>query len=311
MDPFRDLAAYVRMKVPLAPLTAYRVGGPAEYLAEPPDEPALARVLARAAAAAVPVRVLGQGTNLLVADDGVDGLVVRLPRNGFAPCELDGMSLRVGAGHSLPALVRWSLARGLTGLEFLAGVPGTVGAALRMNAGGKYGQIASRVQGVYGRALDGRPFRAGATECGFAYRDSRLRDRLVTGCELAVQAARPAGHPQALFRQILEEKRASQPLVGRSAGCVFKNPAVPGAPPAGKLIEELGFKGHRAGGALVSPRHANFLICEGAARAADILELIRRIRARAWMGRGLRLELEIAVWGVPPESLWPAECPAA
>jgi UDP-N-acetylmuramate dehydrogenase len=216
------------------------------------------------------------------------------------------MLLRVGAGQSLPGALNWSLARGWSGLEFLAGVPGTVGAALRMNAGGKYGQIGARVSAVEGVLLDGTPFRAKGEDCGFVYRDSQLRDRLVTGCELRLGSDEPDA-ARGLYNQILTEKKASQPLSARSAGCVFKNPKVPGIPPAGKLIEELGFKGRQVGGASVSPRHANFLVCEEGARAADVVELIRHIRAKAWSERGVRLELEIAVWGVPAEALWPEE----
>jgi UDP-N-acetylmuramate dehydrogenase len=286
-------------------MTSYRLGGPARFLAEPPDEDALAQALARANQSGLPTYVLGRGTNLLVADEGVDGLVVRLPRAGFAECDSDGMLLRVGAGHGLPELIRWSLEQGLSGLEFLAGIPGTVGAALRMNAGGRYGQIGGRVLGVSGCGRGGWPFRLRGAQCAFGYRDSALRGLLVTRCELAVEPARRESC-EAVFRDILAEKSARQPLAARSAGCVFKNPTAPGLPPAGKLIEELGFKGHRVGGASVSPRHANFLLCEGRARARDVVELIRQIRGRALAERGVRLELEIAVWGVPPEALWPA-----
>ena len=131
---------------------------------------------------------------------------------------------------------------------------------------------------------------------------------LVTKCELAPLT--PGRGDRSRYRRILEEKRSSQPLAGRSAGCVFKNPEGPGLPPAGRLIEELGFKGHRVGGARVSARHANFLLCEGNARARDVLELIHRIRQRAWRERGVRLELEIALWGLSEEELGPPEAAA-
>lgn len=306
MRVFQGLEDFVKEQVPLADLTSYRVGGPAEFLATPPDEAGLSAALARAAEAGLPVHVLGLGTNLLVADEGVRGLVVKLPRDGFGDLELDGMTLRVGAGHSLPSLVKWALGEGWGGLEFLAGVPGTVGAALRMNAGGKYGHIGSCVSGVSGCELNGRPFRLEAEECGFEYRDSQLKDRIVTRCELALEGI-PPDQSGALYGRILAEKAASQPLHARSAGCVFKNPRQPGVPPAGRLIEELGLKGLRAGGASVSMRHANFLVCSGESRAADVAELIRTIRRCAWAERGVRLELEIAVWGIRPEELWTAD----
>lgn len=308
MSIFEGLQHCVEERVSLAPHTSYRLGGPAEYLATPGTGTDLSAVLARAHGCEVPVHVLGHGTNLLVGDEGVSGLVVRLPKDGFAGLDFDPdtMLLRVGAGQSLPGAVNWSLARGWSGLEFLAGVPGTVGAALRMNAGGKYGQIGARVAAVEGVLLDGTAFRAKGEDCGFVYRDSQLRDRLVTQCELRLQSDE-LDAARGLYKQILTEKKASQPLSARSAGCVFKNPKVPGIPPAGKLIEELGFKGRRVGGAGVSPRHANFLVCEDGARSADVIELIRQIRARAWSECGVRMELEIAVWGVPAEALWPEE----
>jgi UDP-N-acetylmuramate dehydrogenase len=308
MGVFDDLRHCIRERVPMAPHTSYRLGGPAEYLATPRTASDLSAVLARARAEGVPVRVLGHGTNLLIGDNGVQGMIIHLPKDGFAGFDLDpdAMLLRVGAGQSLAGTVNWTLARGWNGLEFLAGVPGTVGAALRMNAGGRYGQIGDRVSAVSGVQLDGTPFRAKGEDCGFVYRDSQLQDCLVTQCQLRlhhddVQTARD------LFKQILAEKQTSQPLAARSAGCVFKNPKVPGVPPAGKLIEELGFKGQQVGGARVSQRHANFLVCEEGACTADVLELIRRIRAKAWGEYGVRMELEIAVWGVPAEALWPEE----
>jgi UDP-N-acetylmuramate dehydrogenase len=308
MSIFEGLQHCVRERVPLAPHTSYRLGGPAEYLAMPTNGEDLSAVLMRARQEGLSVRVLGHGTNLLVGDEGVAGLVVRLPKDGFAGFDFDPdtMLLRVGAGQSLPGAVNWSLARGWSGLEFLAGVPGTVGAALRMNAGGKHGQIGARVASVEGVLLDGTSFRAKGSDCGFAYRDSELRDRLVTRCELRLEPDEPEA-ARGLFQQILTEKQASQPLSARSAGCVFKNPKLTGIPAAGKLIEELGFKGRQVGGASVSPRHANFLVCEEGARAADVVELIRQIRAKAWDECGVRLELEIAVWGVPAEALWPEE----
>ena len=309
MRVFDGLQHCVREKVPLAPFTSYRLGGPAEFYATPANEQDLSAVLQRARSEDVSVRIMGHGTNLLVGDGGVDGLVVRLPKEGFAGVALDedAMLLRIGAGQSLPGAVNWTLFRDLEGLQYLAGVPGTVGAALRMNAGGRYGNIGSQVVSVEGLHLDGSAFHWSADECGFRYRDSGLRDHLVTRCELRVQPGERTDGVKNAFRQILDEKRSLQPLAARSAGCAFKNPAAPGVPPAGRLIEELGLKGLRVGKAAVSDRHANFLVCEAGGRAADVAELIRRIRAKAWSQRGVRLELEIEVWGVSAEDLWPAE----
>jgi len=299
---YQGLEAFVRERVPLAPLTNYRVGGPAEYFTEPPGEEALTSVLRCAAEHDLPVRMLGHGTNLLVSDAGVRGLVVRLPRTGFSQLRREGSTVSVGAGHSLPGLVKWSAGAGLGGLECLIGVPGTVGAALRMNAGGKYGEIGARVWSVAGCFFDGRTFDVRGSDCGFGYRNSDLKHCIVTRCEMALEEAEPAQSRDAM-RRILDEKRISQPLADRSAGCVFKNPKRPGVPPAGKLIDELGFKGARMGGACVSPVHANFLVCEAGATAADLARLIRRIRTRVLQERGVLLELEIEAWGFEEDEL--------
>mgnify|MGYP001561368419 CR=1 FL=1 len=224
------LESFVRERVPLAQMTNYRVGGPAEFFAEPPGEEALTLVLRRAAEHALPVRMLGHGTNLLVADAGVKGLVLRLPKEGFSTLNRTDKRLEVGAGHSLPSLVKWSADAGLGGLEGLVGVPGTVGAALRMNAGGKYGEISDRVMRVAGCRMDGARFDLRREECGFRYRDSGLKGRIVTRCEMALDEAAPDESRDTL-RRILDEKRATQPLADRSAGCVFKNPRLPGVPP--------------------------------------------------------------------------------
>ncbi|MCZ7644446.1 MAG: UDP-N-acetylmuramate dehydrogenase [Planctomycetota bacterium] len=299
---YRGYESQVEEDALLAARTAYKVGGPARWYVQPHDETTLAALLRRAADRRLPVHVLGGGTNLLVADGGVDGAVIRLPLRGFARIERQGTRLTVGAGFSLPRLVKWSLAQGLAGLECLVGVPGSVGAALRMNAGGKYGELGARVVSVRGVEWDGTPFRFNRDACGFRYRDSDLKDRLVTACELDLEPAEPP-HGEALVRRIIAEKRASQPLDRRSAGCVFKNPKLPGVPPAGKMIDELGLKGLRVGGASVSTLHANFVVTDRWATATDVLGLIRHIRRHVYRERGVQLDLEIATWGVRQEEL--------
>ncbi len=302
----RGFEHFLTQNVPLARRTTYRVGGPAQYFAEPPDAKALSELLWRAAEENVPVRFLGGGSNLLVADRGVSGVVIHLPRSGFGLLRQNGAVVHVGAAHSLPALVKWSVGAGLLGLECLQGVPGSVGAALRMNAGGKYGEIGSRVRHVSGFELDGKPFEFDTAACGFTYRHSRLAGRIVTACELQLTPGEPCAG-QRLLTDILREKTASQPMNARSAGCVFKNPRVPGVLAAGKLVDEVGLKGLRVGGASVSTKHANFLVCdrEGAS-SSDLAELIRTIRGRVYQERGVLLELEIETWGLADEELRPA-----
>lgn len=305
MSWYRGFESFVRENEPLARMTTYRVGGPAEFFAQPPDAWSLGDLLTRARAENMPVRFLGHGTNLLVADSGVRGVVVQLPKSGFGFLRREDVRVHVGAGYSLPALVKWSVARGMTGLECLQGVPGTVGAALRMNAGGKYGEICSRVRRVRGFERDGRPFDFAPEACGFTYRNSQLGGRIVTDCELELEAGDQAEGEEMMLR-ILREKCASQPVSSRSAGCVFKNPKIEGVPPAGRIIDELGMKGRRVGGASVSTLHANFLICDGRASASDLAELIRSIRGEVLERRGVMLELEVEVWGLEAEELLPA-----
>ena len=302
MNWLHDFKHCVRQNVLLAPMTTYKVGGHAEFFAEPQDPQTLGALLRRARGEQIGVRLLGHGTNLLVGDAGVSGLVIRLPKSGFAKVNQTGLSVRVGAGHSLPGLVKWSVSRCLTGLECLQGVPGTVGAALRMNAGGKHGEIGTRVRRVYGYEPDGSPFSFDVRACGFVYRNSALGGRIVMECELDLIAG-DAEKSKRELTEILTEKCRTQPMNARSAGCVFKNPKIPGVPPAGRLIDELGLKSARVGGASVSIKHANFLICENGATARDLIELIRLIRTRVLQERGVRLELEVEAWGISADEL--------
>ncbi|HYF49495.1 MAG TPA: UDP-N-acetylmuramate dehydrogenase [Planctomycetota bacterium] len=303
MSWYRGFESIVSENVSLATMNTYKVGGPAEFFAQPSDPQTLGALLSRAANEGIPVRLLGHGTNLLVADSGMRGLVIRLHKKGFGQLIRSGTKLLVGAGHSLPALVNLTAPKGLSGLECLQGVPGTVGAALRMNAGGKYGEICSSVTRVRGFELDGTPFDFSREECGFIYRNSALHGRVVTECELSLAEGDPESSKVRL-KQILSEKCSTQPVSARSAGCVFKNPKHLGLA-AGRMIDELGLKGTRIGGAVVSDLHANFLVCEGNASAHDLVELIRTIRERVLIERGVVLELEVEVWGLDPAELMP------
>ena len=313
MSWYQGCEAFVREQAPLAGLTSYRVGGPAEFLAEPPDAAALGRLLRKAKAAGQPVRILGRGTNLLVADAGVKGLVVRLPEEGFGTLERaphpslspggrgwgEGV-VRAGSALGLAKLVNWCAAQGLCGLECLLGIPGSVGAALRMNAGGNHGRIGGRVRRVFGVEYDGTSFEADREGCGFVYRGSNLGGCIVTSCELELSSSNRMACRERLAR-IIGAKAASQPLGARSAGCVFKNPSE--SNPAGRLLDELGLKGLRVGGAAVSTLHANFVVCEGQASAQDLAQLIRLLRQRVYEAHGIMLELEIEVWGFAPGEL--------
>ncbi len=276
----REERIAVRHAEPLAPHTTLKVGGPAEFFVEPRDEEELARVWRAAREGDVPVRLLGSGANLLVRDEGVRGAVIRLNRfnrrNG----------LHVQAGYSLSRLVKASVAEGLAGLECVAGVPAPVGGAVWMNAGGRHGETGAAVRYVDVLTPEGELRRLRGEEAGFRYRGTGLGPCAVVAAGFDL---RPDPGVRERYEAILGDKKKSQPLGSPNAGCMFRNP--PGGH-AGRIIDECGLKGERVGRARVSRRHANFIVNEGGATAADVLGLIDVIRARV----PAPLELEILVW---------------
>ncbi len=276
----RERGIPARRDEPMARCTTLKVGGPADFLVEPRGDEELSAVFRAAAECGLPVRLLGGGANLLVRDEGVRGAVVRLANLN----RRDGD--RVEAGHSLPRLVRQTLAEGLGGLDGLAGVPGTVGGAIRMNAGGRHGEIGSVVRYVDVMTPAGEFRRVPRSEAGFRYRGNGLDGDVVVAAGLDL---RPDPEARGRYEAVMAEKRKSQPLDRPSAGCVFKNP--PGMH-AGRIIDACGLKGTRVGGARVSERHANFIVNEGGAAASDVFRLIDLIREKA----PVPLELEVQVW---------------
>ena len=286
-------ATVVRRDEPLAKHTTLRVGGPADIYVEPASEPDLAAVLAYGQDRGLEFLVLGRGSNLLVKDGGFRGVVICLAHAHFSRIEVVGERLNCGAGARLKAVAVAARRNNLSGLEFLEGIPGSVGGALRMNAGAMGGAIFDVVESVRLMAFDGHLHERTARELPAAYRSCpTLKAYLALS---AVLHGRP-GSRAAIERQMNEYSRKrwqSQPAAP-SAGCMFKNPA---SIPAGKLIDELGLKGTRVGGAVVSAEHGNFLVNDGTATARDVLELIETIRQRARVDRGIELETEVQVVG--------------
>jgi UDP-N-acetylmuramate dehydrogenase len=290
----------VRCDIPLAPFTTFKVGGPADYLVEARDASDLVAVMAVAARAGVPVTVLGGGSNVLVSDAGIRGVVVRV-RGGAIGAESAGR-VRADAGATLNALVRWTIGRGLAGLEAWAGTPGTVGGAIVGNAHYRGRSIGDAVESVRLVGEDGSigDVPSGAME--FAYDRSRLHrtGELVLSVLFALIPGQDPAVLRETARRSLAERKRTQPLDVPSAGCVFQNPdpavdPVPEGIPAsaGALIDRAGLKGCAIGGARVSPVHANFIVNEGGASAADIRRLIDRCRGdvRARFGVTLREEI--------------------
>ncbi len=281
---------------PLAAKTTMRVGGPARYYAEPANEADLSSLLRETDARGLPVLLLGRGSNLLVPDDGVDALVVRLAGREWQRFELrpDGC-VEAGAGLRLKELCGLVAARGLRGFEFLEGIPGTLGGALRMNAGAMGGWMFDLVEAVRLVRRDGTLCTLRRDELHVAYRDCReLVDSVAVGAVLRpAEAGVPSGEIQASIAVYQSRRHASQPR-DPSAGCMFKNPPDDSA---GRLIDALGLKGERVGDAEVSAVHANFIVNRGRATAADVIALMRRVRERVKSARGIELEPEVLLYG--------------
>jgi len=291
---------------PLAPLTRYRLGGRAECLVRPQNLEQLAELIKRCRRENVPVRILGGGANLLVDDDGVDGVVVRLDAPFFKQVEYweaEGsgngtpqgrgpVRVRAGAGVDMARLTLASVRRGLSGLECMAGIPGTLGGCIRMNAGGRWGEIGNVVREVVVIDADGELRTLDREQVGFSYRHTRLGDAVICSATLELMPGDPQ-EIQARYQEIWNIKQAGQPLGAHSAGCVFKNP--PGDS-AGRLIDAAGLKNRQVGGALVSPEHANFIVAREGGTAGDVLDLIDLVRRTVAEKFSVNLELEIEVW---------------
>ncbi len=279
--------------VPLREYTWYGLGGPARWLLTPHDEDELADVLRRCKEHGVAWRVLGRGANVLVRDAGFDGTVIHLAGPTWENVRYDPPLVYAAGGVDFPRLVRDTIERGLVGLESLAGIPGTVGGAVRMNAGGRHGSIAQFVREARLLDSDGQIQTRSGEQLHFGYRSSGLNGCIVTGVTLGLAAGDRVAALER-FRRLWNEKYASQPpLSARSAGCIFKNP--PGHA-AGRLIDQAGLKGQRCGGAEISSRHANFVVAHPGATAQDVLDLIRLAQERVRSTTGIDLELEVEIW---------------
>lgn len=291
----------IKPNEPMRKHTTYRIGGPADFLLEVADRQELKSVLALAAHERLPVYILGNGSNLLVSDDGVRGFVLVL-RGEFDHYRVVENRVVAGGGCNLPKLAVQIARQGLGGLEFACGVPGTVGAGLAINAGAHGGDMAQIVSAATVVWADGAEQELGRAEIGFGYRTSRLQGSsgIVVEAVMDLTTADPAGL-LARIQHYLERRRTTQPLLLPNAGSVFMNP--PGNY-AARLIEEAGLKGLREGGAQVSEKHANFIVNQGEAEAKDVLTLMNRVRATVLERFGVRLEPEVKIWGHNPYFLF-------
>jgi UDP-N-acetylenolpyruvoylglucosamine reductase len=300
----------------LAKHTTLRVGGPADVYVEPASEEDLAGVVTFCGERNLPFFMIGRGSNLLVRDGGFRGVVICLAHDSFSRIEIDGERLRCGAGAKLKNVVVEAKRNGLSGVEFLEGIPGSVGGALRMNAGAMGGATFDVVESVRlmkvtqlgGGGAAAPPCVAAAThppdsncavieltpkEMAVEYRGcAALKTSIALGVVFKCRPA-PRGEIERRMKVFNEKRWESQPAAP-SAGCTFKNPATI---PAGKLIDELGLKGTRVGGAVVSAEHGNFIVNEGKATARDVLELIAILQTRVKEARGIELQTEVEIIG--------------
>ena len=282
-------------RAPMARFTTFRVGGPADVLVNIDSAAEISVALRAARAAGVPVTIIGNGSNLLVRDGGIRGLVMRISQP-MSAITREGDTLHVQAGATLPAVAGFAQRSGLEGLAPMAGIPGTIGGAVIMNAGaygGEMSQVVTRVDAI--ARSDGKPIRFEGRALGFAYRHSAMMDAGVIVTDVTLRLT--PGDPDAIARrteELLVARREKQPLEYPSAGSTFKRPE--GAF-AAKLINDAGLKGLRIGDAQVSEKHAGFIVNLGSATASDILALMAEVQSRVLAASGITLEPEVRILG--------------
>ena len=279
---------------PMTKHTSFHIGGPAELMAQPQSEAELQSLLLKAAEAAVPVTLVGNGSNLLVRDKGIRGLVIKLG-SMLRDINVSGNMLTFGSGVSLAQASKKAAELGLSGMEFAVGIPGSIGGAVYMNAGAYDGEMSKVVKSVRVMDAAGEVSELSAGELDFGYRHSALQGSSKIVTSVTVELA--AGDKQAIAEKMADfsnRRITKQPLELPSAGSMFKRP--PGYF-AGTLIDQTGLKGYTVGGAQVSTKHAGFVVNIGGATAADVLQLISDVQAKVFAAHGVKLEPEVLVLG--------------
>ena len=292
MNIFSGLEKIVETNYPLAKRTWYGLGGPSDYFIRPKTVEQLKEVSLRCNENNIPIYIMGCGSNLLISDEGLRAAVIRLESDKFTQVQFNGEQLTVGAGAELSKLVLTCVQKGLSGLEALTGIPGSVGGAVKMNAGGHFGDISATVESVSLMDLHGNLFEKHKPELIFDYRGTNITAKFILSAEMKLNPA----DPEQIMRTVKEiwiYKKNNQPLNTRNSGCIFKNPK--GAS-AGALIDKAGLKGRRVGGAVVSEKHANFIIAEKDCKSSDVMKLIDIIRQKVKERFDTELELEIEIW---------------
>jgi UDP-N-acetylmuramate dehydrogenase len=287
-----DFAAITQTRQPLAPLTHLRIGGPTEYLVTPRNRDELARIVAACTAEKVPLRVLGVGTNLVVRDQGVSGVVVRMTASDFTHVQVNGKSVKAGGGASLYSLINAASLVGLAGFETLVGITATVGGALRFNAGDRSGEIADHLVRVEVITSAGKIVVRERNDIRFGDHDSDLDEPVVLSVEFALESDDPDAIVKRMRRAWINRK-AEQPLSHQAAVRVFRDAE---GHTAAELIDRAGLVRARVGAAEVSDRNANYIVAHPGTTAADIIALAEKMRAGVRDALGIELQQELKVW---------------
>lgn len=291
-NPFADLEAIVTENEPLAPHTWYKIGGPARFYVRPRSVEELQAASRRCLENDIPMYVLGLGANLLVKDEGVNGAVFKLDHEVWRRVRFNANTLEVGAGADMQKLVLRTVRQGLAGVECLAGIPGTVGGGVRMNAGGKFGDIGAVITRVMVMDNEGTVFERTKDDLVFEYRSTNIAAKFILGATMELEEE----DPERIMRRTKEiwmYKRNTQPLNTKNCGCMFKNPR---GLSAGALIDQAGLKGFSVGGAEVSEKHANFIVAHPGCKADDVLKLVKLIREKVFDKNQIWLDSEVQMW---------------
>jgi UDP-N-acetylmuramate dehydrogenase len=292
INPFEGLEEAVTENVPLAPYTWYKIGGPARYFVRPRTVEELQEASRRCIEGQIPIYVLGLGANLLVGDAGVDGAVFRLDQEHWRKVKYGKAGVEVGSGVDMQRLVLRTCRQGLAGIECLAGIPGTIGGGIRMNAGGKFGDIGAVVTKVQVMSDDGTLFERYKDDLVFDYRSTNISARFILSAHIELEQDDP-DRIMKKTKEIWMFKRNTQPLNTKNCGCIFKNPR---GLSAGALIDQAGLKGMRVGGAEVSEKHANFIVAHPGCLADDVMKLVKIIREKVYDKNQIHLESEVQIW---------------
>ena len=292
MNIFGGLEKIVEKNYPLANHTWYGLGGPADYFLRPQSVEQLKDVVRRCRENRIRIYVMGFGSNLLISDDGLRAAVITLEEEQFKQTQFDDENVTAWAGAELSKLVLTCVKKGLSGIEALIGIPGSIGGAVKMNAGGNFGDIGAAVETVTLMDNQGSVFEKSKPELMFDYRRTNITAKFILNARLKLAP----GDPEQIMQTVKEiwiYKKNTQPLNTKNSGCIFKNPR---GLSAGALIDRAGLKGLQIGGAIVSEKHANFIIAQEGCKSRDVMRLIDAMKQRVIERFDTELQPEIEIW---------------